>query len=418
MLESLQSGVIRLLRWSERYTKTDMVYLASGGFWLVLEQISGVILSLAVAVVFGHVAGKDTYGNYKFVLSLATVLSALSLSGLGEAIGQAVARGKDGALMQGFRLNLVWSGPFFLATVAVAAYYYLAGNIFVAGSLALIAFLQPLTASASYFTSFLFGQKDFARGALYMMAENAITYGAVLLALLVGERAIMLVVAYFVANASASLFFTWKARQRARNQEKDEGLFRFGTHLSVMNILSVLADRFDSLIVFTLLGPAQLATYTFAIAAPEQLKGVIKNLYGLALPKFASRPLSEIQQTLWPKLWLLVGLIAILMGVYIIAAPYIFHILFPLYGEAVGYTRWYALSLLFAGFPSVLSSALTAHKQTKALYITTNVAPIALLGLLAVLVPAFGIAGAIAGQIAYRAINATVHIWQFARARD
>jgi O-antigen/teichoic acid export membrane protein len=253
MITRLQSIVTSLLRKSEKYTKTDMVYLASGGSWLLLEQISGVVLSLGVAVIFGHVAGKDLYGNYKFVLSLAAILGAVSLSGLGEAVGQAAARNKDGALMQAFRLNLAWSGPFFLASVALSSYYFLSGNQFVGGSLLLVAFCQPIAASSSFFVSFLFGQKDFARGSLYMIAESSITYGAVIIALLIGERAIMLVAAYFVSNAMASLYFTWKARLRARNNDKDEGLLNFGAHLSVMNALAVIADRFDSVIILAFL---------------------------------------------------------------------------------------------------------------------------------------------------------------------
>jgi len=418
MLGWLQNRLVAILRWSERYTGTDMVYLASGGFWLVLEQISGVLLSFSVAIVFGHLASKDLYGNYKYVLSLATVLGALSLSGLGEAIGQATARGKDGALMQGFRLNLFWSGPFFLASMGVATYYFMAGNLFVASSLIIVAFFQPLAASSSFFSTFLFGQKDFARGALYMIAENIITYGAVLVALLIGERAIALVASYFVANTAASLFFTWKAQQRARNNEKDKGLFAFGAHLSVMNVIAVIADKFDSLIVFTLLGPTQLATYTFALAVPEQLKGVIKNLYGLALPKFAERPLIEIQKTIWPKLGLFTVLIGVLTVMYVLLAPFLFKLLFPIYLDAVPYSQWYAFSILFAGFPAVISAALTAHKKTRALYITTNAAPVVLIILLIVLVPSLGIAGAILAQITYRAFNAAVHIWQFLRATD
>lgn len=418
MLERLQARLISLLRWSEKYTKTDMVYLAHGGFWLVLEQISGVLLSLAVAIVFGHVAGKDLYGNYKFVLSLAAVLGALSLSGLGEAIGQATARGKDGALMQGFRLNIFWSGPFFLASLGVAAYYFLAGNLFVAGSLVIVAFFQPLAASSSFFPNFLFAQKDFARGATYVIAENVITYGAVLAALLIGERAIALVAAYFVTNAAASLFFTWKAKQHARNDEKDEGLFAFGAHLSVMNVIAVIADRFDSIIVFTLLGPVNLATYTFALAAPEQLKGVIKNLYGLALPKFAGRPLAEIQKTIWLKLAILTALVALVMGVYIAAAPLLFHYLFPIYRDAVPYTQWYALSIIVTGISSVLLSALTAHKKTRELYIVNNGAPFLLIVSLIVLVPTFGIAGAVAAQMIFRVLYAAIAAWQFMSATD
>lgn len=412
-----QDKLVALLRWSERYTKTDMVYLASGGFWLVLEQTSGVLLALGVAVVFGHMAGQDTYGNYKFVLSLASLLSILSLSGLGEAVGQAVARGKDGALLQGMRLNLRWSGLFIFGSLTLAAYYFFwLQNPFVGGSLVIVAILQPIATSSSFFTTFLFAQKDFARGAIYTIAENIFTYGAVLVALLIGERAIMLVVAYFAANAAAALFLTWKAEQRARNQDQDEGLLRFGFHLSAMKVLAVIADKFDSIIIFSFLGPAQLAIYSFAQAAPEQIKGAVKNLYGLAFPKFAGRSLAETQKTIWPKLLILTAAISMIMAAYVIAAPVLFSYLFPIYIEAVPYSQWFAVSVIFTGFPIILSSALTAHKKTRALYIANNAAPLMLIGLLVILVPAFGIAGAIAAQIGYRGFNALVHSWQFIRA--
>lgn len=419
MVTWLQNHVVALLRWSEKYTKTDMVYLASGGFWLVLEQVSGVLLSLAVAIVFGNFAGKDIYGNYKYVLSLAALLGAVSLSGLGDAVGQAAARGKDGAILQGFKLNLRWSGPFVLATLALAAYYvFVADNLFVALSLVIVAFLQPLSASALFFPSFLYGQRDFVRGSLYSIAMNISTYGAVLVALFLGQRAILLVATYFIARTIAALFFTWRAHRQARNTEKDEGLFSFGAHLSLMNIIAIIADKFDSIIVFSLLGPAQLATYTFALAAPEQLKGVIKNLYGLALPKFAERPLSDIQRTIWPKLGLLTLSVAALMGIYILAAPLLFSYLFPIYLDAVPFTQWYALSVIVTGVSSVLLSALTAHKKTRELYVVSNGAPLLLIVSLAFLVPLFGIAGAVAAQMLFRVLYAAIAAWQFMHARD
>ncbi len=416
MISWVQEKVVAILRWSEKYTKTDMVYLASGGFWLVLEQISGIALSLLVAIAFGHFAGKDTYGNYKYVLSLAAMLGALSLSGLSDAVGQAAAKGKDGVLKQAFWMNLRWSWPFSIAALCLSAYYCAQGNPFVSGSLVIIATLQPLVASSSLFASFLFGQKDFARGALYVMTKNLFTYGSVLAALFFGERAIMLVATYFVATSLVSLFFAWKAQRRARNGDKDEQLFSFGAHLSAMNIFGAIADKFDSVIIFSLLGPAELATYAFALAAPEQIKGVVKNMYGLALPRFAERPFEEVKVTVWRKIALLTLGIAALIGTYIVFAPLLFKLFFPIYMDAIPYTRWYALSILFAGIPPVLVSALTAHKKTKALYVSTNAPSIVLIVALLVLVPQFGLGGAIAAQIVFRLSNALITGWQFLKA--
>ena len=39
---SLKKRLVHILRWSERYTKTDMVYFASGNFWLITSRVIGV----------------------------------------------------------------------------------------------------------------------------------------------------------------------------------------------------------------------------------------------------------------------------------------------------------------------------------------------------------------------------------------
>lgn len=418
MVDTLKTRLTAVLRWSERYTKTDMVYLASGGFWLVLEQAVGVFSSLFIAVMFGHFAGQDTYGNFKYIVSLAGLLSALSLSGLGNAVAQSTAKGFEGALAEGFWVNLRWSGPFVLGSLAVAAYYGITGNQFVAASALIVAALQPFLSSALLFNAFFTGKRDFSRSALYMSVFNIISALVVVLALFLGGRAIAIVGAYFVSRTALALYLAWRARRHARNSERDPGLFNFSAHLSLMGLIGAIGDKFDSIITFTLLGPAGLAVYTFAIAAPEQLKGVVKNMHGLAMPKFAAQPLAQIQRTIWPKIALLCLVLLGLAGLYAAAAPYLFAFLFPVYVEAVPYSQWYVFSIAFTSFTSVLEAALYAHRKTRELYISTNVGPIVLIASLVILVPAFGIAGAIASQFFYRITDAITVAFLFMRAKD
>ena len=97
-----------------------MVYLVSGGSWLLFEQGASILLSLGLAVLFGHFVSQDTYGNYKYILNVSGLLGIFSLSGLGTAVTRAAARGDEGALTQGFVLNLRWGSGIVMADFSQA----------------------------------------------------------------------------------------------------------------------------------------------------------------------------------------------------------------------------------------------------------------------------------------------------------
>src|SRR3569832_1750989 len=108
-IRRMRARLISLLRWSEQYTKTVLVYLAQGSFWLSVGQVGSLLLSFLLAVIFGHLASPDTFGNYKYIISFASLLTVLSLSGLGTAVSRAAARGAEGSLAQAFRISLRYS---------------------------------------------------------------------------------------------------------------------------------------------------------------------------------------------------------------------------------------------------------------------------------------------------------------------
>lgn len=412
-IQTLRGYTYRLLRWSERYAKTDMVYLMKGGFWLLAGQAIAVVFSLVLAVAFGHFTSQDTYGNYKYALSLAGLLSVLSLSGMTTAITQSVSKGYEGVLGQGFRLNLKWSALVPIASACVALYYLLwQHNPFVAFSLCIVGVSTPLLNSFSLYDSYLVGKKEFKRDTIYGMCETIFSTLCIIGALLFTTRAIMFVIVYFVANLTSTAFFYFQTMRLARNRETDPGLLRYSTHLSIMNVIATIADKIDSIAIFTFLGPASLAAYTYAIAIPEQLKVLIKMVVPLSMPKFAERPFAEIRRSIWGRVGYLALATALFIVVYVICAPLLFRILFPIYIDSIPYSQWYSVSLIFTVVVAPLLSAFQAHKKTRAIYITNNVGSIVLIISLPLLTYHFGIAGAIASQFTYRAINSGAAVWQ------
>ena len=98
----------RILRKSEKYTKTDMVYLAKGGFWITAGQAisSGSIFLLAIT--FANLIPQETYGTYKYVLSITGILSILTLRGMDTTVLQAIARNFEGVLLPVLKTKIKW----------------------------------------------------------------------------------------------------------------------------------------------------------------------------------------------------------------------------------------------------------------------------------------------------------------------
>src|SRR3989338_1976898 len=141
--ERVRGRLYRFLRWSERYTKTDMVYLASGGFWLTLGQIISSAATFGLAIAFANLLPKETYGTYKFILSIAGILSVLTLPGMMTALTQAVARGFEGSVIPALKLRVRWGMLAGLGNLVVATYYYFNGNTKLTISFLIVAAFLP-----------------------------------------------------------------------------------------------------------------------------------------------------------------------------------------------------------------------------------------------------------------------------------
>lgn len=418
-LDGLQSSAVRLLRWSERYTKTDMVYLAKGGFWMLFGQAGAVVFSLALAIIFGHFATQDTYGNYKYIITLGSLLSALSLSGLGTAVTRSAARGDEGVLSQGFSLNFKYSWLLFGAGICASIYYFSSGNVFVGTGLLIATVALPFINGFSLYDPFLVGLREFKLESLYSVGSLAFTTIVLGITLLFfSQRAIVLVGVYFATNLISDALWYAITTRRARNVKNDPELLHYSFHLSVMGVIAAIADKIDSIIIFTFLGPAQLAVYTYAIAMPEQIKALVKSIVPISMPKFAQRPLTSIRENIWGRLFQLTLALAGGIVLYIVLAPFIFRYLFPIYIGSTAYSQWYALSIIVTGAYTAIISVFQAHKRTRELYFASNSGSILLIIILPFLTYFYGIWGAIASQFIYRLFATLVACWQLVRLRE
>jgi len=393
----------RLLRWSEKYIKTDMVYAASGGFWLFFGQAAAAIFSLVLAVAFANLLEPEKYGNYKYVLSLAGIIGALTLSGLGTAVTRAVARQHEGTLRYAFRLSLLWSIGMIIVSAIGGAYYLFNNNILLGTSLFIIGAVSPIIAASSLYRPFLMGRREFRKAALYGLVQGVAPTLAVLIALLLKAPLLLLVLLYFSVNAITVWLLYRRAQKTAKNDTVDPVTDHLGKHLSVMGVIATIAGKLDSILIFQLLGGAELAIFSLATTIPDTLRGSLKHITTLATPKFAQKTKREMKDAVWSKTGLIFAGISVVTVFYIIAAPYIFDLLFPVYAESVTYSQVYALSLLASlVMASAYFDAQAAIKERYILSIVINATTV-----ISVVVGIYfwGLWGAIFARLFVRTLN-------------
>jgi len=385
-----------------------MVYLFKGGFLLTGSDVVLAFLSLGLSVLIAAYVPKETYGIYRYIIAIANTVVIFSLTGMNSAVSRAVALGREGVFKKSISIQFRYAVLQFLATAAVGTYYLLRGNTPYAIAFSIIAIVAPISGVLNTYVAYLTGKKDFVRVASWKIQGGIVSTAAMVAIVLNSPTVILLTIAYFVSALVTNTWFLWRTfrlyKPSGAYNEKD---LSYGKHLSVMNNVNILASQLDSILIYHLLGPVSLATYSFAILIPERLRALLGFLPNITLPRLAGRSREELRGTVQHRMILtLIGTLAMAIT-YATTAPLFFSIFFPQYLEAVPYTMVASLFLLVAA-PGYLNTILTAEGSYRALYYVSLSTPILKIVLSVVLILVFGIWGAIVARLIAAAFQGTL----------
>jgi O-antigen/teichoic acid export membrane protein len=419
MLEKIKIVLHRFLVWTQKYTKTDMVYLAKGGSWLLVGQFFASSSALILSVIFANYLPKETYGTYKFVLSICSILAIPTLSGMNLAVSQSVAQNKDGIFTKALRARLTWGILGGLGSVLLSAYYLYNNQIELAIAFLVVAVFIPLSDSFSLYDSFLGGKKDFKTSTRYNIISQIIATVVLLLTVLLTKNLYLLLLAYFVSwTILRVVFLKLTLKKYKLNDIDDPQSFSYGKHLSLMGIIGMIASQIDKILIYHYIGPTELAIYSFAIAIPEQIRGVYKISYGLAIPKLSQHnDYSNLKSSLVEKTKTLTFISIIIVALYLVASPLIYKIFFPKYLASIPYSQLFIFGLLIIPSIDLTGLYFNITKDVKTLYKINNYSNI--LGIIysLVFISLFGVLGAIIKTLVYWASNALINSYYFSRKK-
>lgn len=407
-MANIKEKLYRTLRSTEKYTKTDMIYMAKGGSWLLSGQIISSIIIFLSAIAFANLIPKEVYGTYKYVLSIAGLLTAFTLTGLGTSISKAASEGFESIIKKSFLINIKGSFIFILTTIILSGYYFFNNNSELGYAMLIIGFFSPLVSGFNLFSPFLVGKKDFRKATLYWTSKNILSTSSLILILFFSQNIFVILVTYFFSQVIFSgFFFALTVRQSQSKEGEDFGVVKYAKHLSVMNIISTGAVHLDKILVFHYLGGVELAIYTFATAVPEQMRALFKQISLLAFPKFVTKKITDIKFSISKKIFGFFSLVLVTTIFYIIISPYLFQLIFPEYIDSVIYSQIFSISLI--GVIGLIPlSALKAKAESKTLYKINTIN--ALLGILTMFIGIYfyGLLGLVVARVFSKTIETVV----------
>lgn len=398
-MQAVKNKTISLLRWAEQYTKTDMVYLAHGGFWLTLGQLLVFAASAVLVWIFANFLPKEVYGQYRFLTSAAALFGLFALPGMGMALVQTIARGNLATTKTVVRAQMRWALLGSAVSIAGAVYYGLAGNVELAIAFAIIAFFLPFYSPFSSYQQHLQGIKDFRRGALYFSLQRGFVVVCIGATIFLSKNLLLILAVALASSSVADLMLLRSAlKKHPPTGQDDAEAISYGKRLSLIAAFRIGAQYLDKLLLWYFAGPIQVATYAIAAAPPNEITSVLGHVNRLALPKMSAQNIPALRHALLRKIGVyLIAIIPIILA-YIFAAPIIFKFIFPQYVEAVSYTQLLALLLLF--LPSGLfAQYFYATRHLRAINTVSILEPSLLLVSYMFLVPTLGIYGVILANI-------------------
>ncbi|HEY0908368.1 MAG TPA: oligosaccharide flippase family protein [Candidatus Paceibacterota bacterium] len=420
----MKQKIIQILRWSEKYAKTDMVRFASGNFWLSATRVAAVGSGMVLTVVFANKVDPNVYGTYKYIIALVGIFGAFSLNSLGTSVVRAVAQGNKDVVRPLFIKSILWSLPAAGAAAIGSLYYYLNGNAALGFGLLLIALANPFFNSFVVWKSLFVGKGDFKSMAAYSIPGNLASVLAFIGILLVKTDIFTILITYFATNLALSWFMYAVALRKykvAQEHEIDEETktkvsetVQYGKHLSILGIVIQIMSYADQLILWHFVGPIQLAIYSFAQAPVREIKNFSENFFPIIFPRYATKTMEEVKKSMGLRTMQMVLVSSAACIAYIIAAPFIFKIFFPKYMASVLASQILALAIPFQA-KGLVETLITAHGDVKKKYVTSIATNASRLALLGILIPPYGFIGASIAIVASEAVSAVVYYFAYKR---
>ena len=297
---NFKQKIIDFLKWSEKYTGTDMVYVVKGGFWWIFGEIGIAGISFLTMFAFSRWVSREVFGAYQYIISMVAILAIFTLPGMENALVRAIAKGKEGMLWLSANATFKWSLIGVAGCLSISGWYFLHQNFVLGSSFLIASFLFPIPRISNLAFNFWQGRKRFDIHAKYLITVNIFEAVVFIPVLFLTNNLILILISYFASRSLFRAILFKITLSKLKNQEGDEETLPFGKHLTLMQAIELFSQQIDKVIIWQFLGPISVAIYSFAQLPIQRIRGLIP-ISPLALPKISEKNFKEIKEGVFKK---------------------------------------------------------------------------------------------------------------------
>lgn len=378
------------------------------GIWIIFGNLTSQLSRLAFLMAMVRYFDKDFVGEFQIVITIIGLFSIFSLPGMGEAVSQSQARGYKGT----YRLTNKWS--FFcsiLGSLILLTYAHISDlTIYVRSALIAGSLLFPFSNGLAGWQGVELGNSDFRRISTNQSIVNFLGYLLAIIYIVNGQEELFWLILLIKLPISLSnVYNSRRCLQLIPDFARPENhSIVYGLKVSAWSALNNIGNHIDKLLLAIFLNPAALASLVLAERFPEIIKKYIQSLRALLLPSLAKQ--STYSPTLHRKLFIISLILSISILVFIVCIlPWLFPLIFTTaYKDSILYSQLLCGTLILGQFAQTQVVFINSRFDSKTKRdITVGSNAIKILSSV-LLIPQYGIMGAIISTACYRASTAII----------
>lgn len=361
-------------------------------------------MGLAATYFLARSMNRDAFGEYNMVLNTVGIMTIFALSGLNNSLMQAVARGYTGT----YRVTVpIAFGSSFLGSVVLlgmSVWYFAQGQAQIGQGLLIGAALFPFAHGLVQWKSVITGSGRFGQLLTHDGLASVMMYGLIILSVqrYPGRYAIPIVLTLLVPAVYNIAMTAAKLQQIPPDAAVEEQNVRYGIKTTLYSGLGAIGSNIDRVLLFWFMSPVALAVFVAASRVPDLLGGAMQDVAAVLAPRLAKHEFyTKRVDRIFGVLSLLYGAVIVLFA--FTAMPFFVIFLFGSdYADAIPYAQALTCSVAIGYLANLRFRFIRSKIDARGFRDITLISSAVRLVAFLLLVPTFGLVGAVIATFIYR----------------